>query len=69
MSCSSCTSNNRTRFDAEIMIHFPGRKNLDRPALMVFPQLAVCLDCGFTEFTIPEEKLRLLGERSESTAA
>jgi hypothetical protein len=39
------------------MIHFPGLKNLDKPAVMVFPQLAVCLDCGFTGFTIPEAEV------------
>jgi hypothetical protein len=26
----------------------------------MFPKLAVCLDCGFTEFTVPESELRVL---------
>jgi hypothetical protein len=27
---------------------------------MVFPKLAVCLRCGFTEFTVPERELSVL---------
>ncbi len=26
----------------------------------MFPKLAICLDCGFTEFTVPEKELRVL---------
>jgi hypothetical protein len=62
MACRSCESENQTEFGAEINIHFPGRKGLDKPAVLVFPKLVVCLDCGFTQFTIPETELRLLGE-------
>ena len=58
MSCRSCASEKQTEFGAEINIHFPGRKGLDKAALLVFPKLVVCLDCGFTEFTIPENELR-----------
>ena len=38
-----------------------GLKNLDKPAVLVFPKLLVCLDCGFTEFTMAETELGLLG--------
>ncbi len=62
MACRSCGSENQTEFGAETNIHFPGRKGLDRPAVLAFPMLVVCLDCGFTEFTIAETELRLLGE-------
>jgi hypothetical protein len=52
------------------IIHFSGLKNLDKPTVMVFPKIMVCLDCGLTEFTIPEAELRLLGEcGAASTAA
>jgi len=60
--CRSCESDNQTEFGAEMLIHFSGLKNLDKPAVWVFPKLVVCLDCAFTEFTIPEAELRLLGE-------
>ena len=61
MTCRFCASEHQTEFGAEINIHFSGMKNLDKPAVLVFPKLLVCLDCGFTEFTITKTDLRLLG--------
>ena len=69
MSCRACTSNNQKQFGSEIIIHFSGLKDLDKPTVMVFPKVAVCLDCGLTEFTIPEAELRLLGERGAASTA
>ncbi len=63
MSCRSCASENQTQLGAEINIHFREKKGLDDPAVLVFPKLLVCLDCGFTEFTIPETELLVLEER------
>jgi hypothetical protein len=62
MCCKSCHSHNQRKFDSEICIHFSGLKGLDKPAVFVFPKLSVCLDCGLTEFSIPEIELRLLAE-------
>jgi hypothetical protein len=69
MSCRSCWSNSQTQFGSEIIIHFSGLKNVDKPTVMVFPQIMVCLDCGLTEFTVPEAELRLLGERGAASMA
>ena len=41
-------------------MHFPGLKNLDKPTVFVFPQLVVCMDCGFTQFVVPETELGML---------
>ncbi len=68
MSCKSCKSENQSNFNGEIATHFPGLKGLDKPIVWVFPKLVVCLDCGFTEFAIPETELRQLAE-GDSTAA
>ena len=57
MRCKTCGSNNQAELDAEMLIHFPGLKNLDKPAVFVFPKLLVCLDCGFSQFTVPETGL------------
>jgi hypothetical protein len=59
MSCVSC---NQREFPAEINVHFPGRKNIDRPSVLVFPKLLVCLDCGSTQFKLSETELHLLTE-------
>jgi hypothetical protein len=66
MQCKSCGSHNQTEFNAEINVHFPGLKNVDRPAVLVFPKLLLCLDCGFTEFTLSESELHLLDETQVS---
>lgn len=62
MCCLSCASGNQAEFTAEINVHFPGLKNLDRPSVFVFPKLLVCLDCGCSRFTIPETELARLQE-------
>jgi hypothetical protein len=58
--CASCHSANRSPFTAEIAIHFPGLKGLDKPIVWVFPKLLVCLDCGRAEFTVPDRELKVL---------
>ena len=60
--CNSCGADTQSRFTAEMAIHFPGLKGIDKPAVFVFPELLVCLNCGKTEFTITEGELRLLTE-------
>jgi hypothetical protein len=70
MSCRICLSNNQAQFGSEMFIHFPGMKSIDKPAVLAFPLLVVCLDCGHCEFTIPESELRLLAQGgAESRAA
>ena len=62
MRCKSCGAVNRRKFTAEIGIHFTGLKNIDMPVVWVFPELAVCLECGMAEFAVPEDKLRMLAK-------
>lgn len=47
-------------FGGEVAIHFPGLACLDKPIVWAFPQLLICLDCGFAEFTVPERELKVL---------
>ena len=65
MSCRACQSKNQRKFKSEINIHFPGLKGMDKPTVWAFPELVVCLECGFTEFLIDKEKLHRLAEGSE----
>ncbi len=69
MSCQSCQSACQRNFNGEIAIHFPGLKSLGKQVVFVFPMLLICLDCGFTEFAIPEAELRRLVEAVRDTAA
>jgi hypothetical protein len=67
MICKSCTSKNHLRFSAEINVHFGGWAGLSKPGVLVFPKLLVCMDCGFTEFAIPEAELARLASRYDKT--
>jgi hypothetical protein len=66
--CSSCQSVNQSTFNGEIAIHFPGLEGLEKPIVWVFPKLLVCLNCGFTEFAIPETELRQLTNSDRAVA-
>ena len=57
MSCVCCRSFKQVELTAEMLIHYPGLKNLDKPALWLFPKLLVCLDCGCSHFTVPGTEL------------
>jgi hypothetical protein len=48
------------KFSAEINIHFPGYEGLAKPTVWVFPQVVVCLDCGFAQFSISQSELQRL---------
>jgi hypothetical protein len=64
MFCKSCASGNHRTFNGEVAIHFPGLAGLNKPILWVFPKLLSCLDCGFTEFVIPNPELRRIHENA-----
>jgi hypothetical protein len=60
---------NLKKFSAEMRIHFPGLKDIDKPVVWVFSdEVVVCLDCGTAEFAVPEEELRQLA-KGDATAA
>ena len=69
MSCKSCPSEHQSSLNGEIAIHFPGLKGPDKPIVWVFPKLLVYLNCGFTEFAIPEGDLLILRDETDSSAA
>ena len=68
MSCLSCRSSNEAELAAELLIHFSGLKNLDKPAFWLFPKILVCLDCGCAHFAVPEGELASLSSTLESSA-
>ena len=60
MCCLLCVSGTEAEFSAELMVHFSGLENLDKPQVLLFPRLLVCLDCGFSRFRTTETELALL---------
>ena len=62
MPCKACGSENLGKFMGEIAIHFRGLKNINKPHVWVFPEVVVCLNCGFAEFAVPETELSLLSK-------
>ena len=72
MSCLRCGSAKLNDFNGELAIHFPGLAGLDKPIVWVFPRLAVCLNCGFVEFVLPDEQreqLKSVDSLSQTQAA
>ena len=67
--CRLCGSLNQSTFTAEMGIHFPGLKNIDKPVVWVFPELVVCLVCGAAEFVVPEDELAELRVHVKGDAA
>jgi hypothetical protein len=65
MVCKVCASENQSSFPTEIAIHLHG---LSTPHVFLFPQVVVCMDCGFTELSIPETELPRLAKNDSSTA-
>jgi hypothetical protein len=68
MPCKSCRSVNQKKFTAEMAIHFPEPKDIDKPIVWVFPEVVVCLDCGTAEFAVLEAELRQLAKRDAAAA-
>src|SRR5215469_16023193 len=58
--CGRCSSQCRTEFGGELAIHFTGLAGLNKPIVWVFPKLLVCMNCGLTEFLVPERELQVL---------
>ena len=69
--CEQCHSERLGNFSGEVAIHFTGLAGSNKPIVWVFPYLLVCLDCGFTEFIVPERELQVLktGTPDEGAAA
>jgi hypothetical protein len=67
MTCRLCGSKSQEEYGAEINIHIP--TGGDKAAVLLFPKLVVCLDCGVAEFTVPEAELRQLGKRGAASTA
>jgi hypothetical protein len=66
MLCKSCSSGDLRNFQTEIAVHL---KDYRQPHVLVFPEILVCLKCGFTELVMEENKLKVLAGDTNSMAA
>lgn len=62
MSCLSCASQNLVTLSVEMNMHFTGLRNIDKPGVWLFPDVLVCLDCGYSQFSVPAVELARLAE-------
>jgi len=65
MLCNKCNSGTYETFNGELAIHFPGPDGLEKPIVLLCPELAVCLQCGHTEFAVLDRELCVLREGAE----
>lgn len=62
LACKKCSSDNQSRFTAEMNLHFPGWEGMNKAGVWVFQEVVVCWNCGFAEFIVPEGELLSLAE-------
>ena len=67
MTCKWCGAEKQDKFQTEVAIHLC----INKPLVLVFPELLVCLNCGKAElaeeFAIRPDELRLLAKRDAAT--
>ena len=57
MICPKCQSGATTTIPAEIRLYRNGPRTLSHPPMTPSPDVRVCLDCGWSEFAIPQSWL------------
>jgi len=56
--CKKCQSEAQAMFPADIRLYMNRTRTISPPPLNPPPDIAVCLDCGYAEFVIPERWLQ-----------
>jgi len=54
MNCRRCHSDAVATLPAEIRLYRNSRKTLSYPPMTPSPDVCVCLDCGWSKFSIPD---------------
>ncbi len=57
MMCPKCQSDSISIIPAEIRLYRNGPRTLSHPPMTPSPDIQVCLDCGWSEFSIPRSWL------------
>lgn len=72
MTCPKCQSSTVSIIPAEIRLYRDGPRTLSHPPVTPSPDIKVCLDCGWSEFSVPRSWLSarwLQSVRSTSAAS
>jgi hypothetical protein len=69
MSCPKCSLGHQEEFLAEMVVHPHGLKNLDNSGILLFPKLSVCLECGYVQFTVPQNGISAARRYSANCSA
>jgi uncharacterized protein (DUF2225 family) len=64
--CPSCSSKNQRKMNAEVALHFTGLQGLDKPIVWAFPEVSICLNCGFAVFKLPNAPLKELRHSTDT---
>lgn len=54
VSCPKCNSEFVSTIPAEIRLYRNGPRTLSHPPVYPSPDIKICLDCGWSEFTVPD---------------
>jgi hypothetical protein len=65
----SCSSDSRRTSNGEVALQVPGLEGLEKPPVLVFSTVQVCLNCGFAAFVVQDGDLRNLRENYRSVTA
>ena len=57
MTCPKCQSSSVSIIPAEIRLYRNGPRTLSHPPLTPSPDVRICVDCGWSEFSVPRSWL------------
>jgi hypothetical protein len=57
MACPKCQSGSTTTVPAEIRLYRDRPRVLSHPPMTPSPDIVICLDCGWSEFSVPRSWL------------
>jgi len=69
MQCPKCQSNSLSVLAAEIRLYRNHQRSMSHPPITPSPDVRMCLDCGWSEFVVPESWLSAGWVRQARTQA
>jgi hypothetical protein len=54
MTCTKCDSQALSSFPADVRLYLNGSRTISAPPMNPSPKITVCLNCGHSEFSVPQ---------------